>query len=193
MPLLTVYRKTILLAALALPLGAQTIAANKPVLPWVTSYSLDKTKVTLPDDLAGQQNVLILYFQPDQSEASVAWATALQPVKYAHPGLQSYILPVYSRENWLYRWWIGASLRSSAPPAQEWHSTVPIFVDKPKFLPALGITSEKQFVVVLTDKAGHVEWKTEGPLDDSKLSALIAVAAKSTPGVAAVSSHSFGH
>jgi hypothetical protein len=168
--LLANYRKAIFVAFLALPLGAQP----RPAVPSVTSYSLDKVKVTFPDDLAGQQNVLILYFQPDQSEAAVAWSTALQPVKYAHPEMQTYILPVYPRENILYRWWIGASLRSGAPPAQEWRSTVPIFVDKSRFLAALGINSEKQFVVLLTDKAGHVEWRADGPLDGNKFTSLVA-------------------
>jgi hypothetical protein len=169
------YRKTAFPVALFLVLTTLAPGAQpRPTLPTVTSYSLDKAKVTLPDELAGQHNVLILYFEPNQSEAAVAWATALQPVKYANPGMQSYILPVYPRENFLYRWWIDTSLRSSATPAQEWRTTIPIFVDKNKFLSALDIRDEKQFVVLLTDKAGRVEWRTEGPLNDTKLASLVA-------------------
>ena len=173
--------QTILLTAAALigsVAASMTMAQALPIVPSVTSYSLDKVRITIPDELAGQQNVLILYFKPDQSDAAVAWATALQPTRYAHPGLQSYVLPVYSRENFLYRWWIGAALRSSAPPAQEWRSTIPIFVDKNSFLPALKIANEKKFVILLADKAGHVEWRTDGPVDDRKIAALVAA---STP------------
>ncbi len=176
-----VLSQTILLAAAASVLGSLAVsmplAQSRPVIPSVTSYSLDKIKVTLPDDLSGQQNVLILFFKPDQGDAAIAWATALQPIRYAHPGLQSYVLPIYSRENFLYRWWIGASLRSNAPPAQEWRSTIPLFVDKTSFLPALHIPSEKNFIVLLADKAGLIEWRTEGPVDDRKLGALVAVSA----------------
>ena len=182
-------RTALLAAAMALPAGAQP----QPTFPTVTAYALDKSKATLPTDFAVPHNVLILYFEPNQSETAVAWATALQPVKYAHPDVQTYVLPVYPRENFLYRWWIGASLRSSAAPAQEWRTTIPIFVDKNKFLPALEIKDEKQFVVLLTDKAGHVEWRTEGPLSDSKLAALIA-AFSATPGTSrGAASHSAGH
>ena len=171
---------------MTLLLGIATPGAQpRPRLPTVTSYSLDKTKVTLPDELAGQHNVLILYFEPNQNEAAVAWATALQPVKYAHPEMQTYILPVYPRENFLYRWWIDTSLRSSATPAQEWRTTIPIFVDKNKFLPALEIKDEKQFVVLLTDKSGHVEWRIAGPLNDSKLASLVAAFSN----LASLSSH----
>ena len=172
---LKAYRNALLAAVLLLPSASMMLDAQpRPTLPPVTAYSLDKVKVTLPDDLAAQHNVLILYFEPDQSAAAVAWSVALQPIKYAHPDMQSYILPVYPRENFLYRWWIGASLRSNATPAQEWRSTIPIFVDKNKFLAALQITDEKQFVVLLTDKTGHVEWRTQGELNDSKMAALVA-------------------
>ena len=156
--------------------ASMTMAQALPILPSVTSYSLDKVKVTIPDELAGRQNVLILYFKPDQGDAAVAWATALQPVRYNHPGLQTYVLPVYSRENFLYRWWISAALRSSAPPAQEWRSTIPLFVDKNAFLPALRIDNEKKFVILLADKTGHVEWRTDGPVDDHKIAALVSAA-----------------
>jgi hypothetical protein len=149
-------------------------AAVAPTLPAVISYSLDKVKVTLPADLAGRQNVLVLYFQPDQSAAAIAWSGALRPLKAAHADLQCYLLPVYSRENFLYRWWIEAALRSGAPAAEDWSSTIPLFVDKIAFLHALGIGNERQAVLLLTDKAGRVEWRTEGPFDEAKLSALTA-------------------
>ncbi len=165
--------RTLLLAGLALSgFALPALAQSKAFLPTVTSYSLDRAKVTLPDDLAGAQNVLILYYKPDQSEAAIAWATALQPVEYAHPGLETYVLPVYPKENFLYRWWIEASLRSSAPPAQEWRYTVPLFVDKTSFFSALGIHSERLFTVLLTDKQGHVEWRSEGSMDEGKMTAL---------------------
>jgi hypothetical protein len=144
------------------------------MLPTVTSYALDKSKVTLPADLSGTQNVLVLYFQPDQSDAAVAWIKGLEPLHSAHADLQMYILPIYSKENFLYRWWIDASTRSSAPSTQDWHTTIPIFVDKPSFFRTLGITSEKQPFVLLTDKAGHVEWKTQGYFDGTRIAKFAA-------------------
>jgi hypothetical protein len=141
-------------------LFAQTTALT--TLPTVTAYALDKSKVTLPNDLAGAQNVLILYFEPDQGEAASAWVKSLDQVRGAHHELQTYVLPVYSRENFFYRWWIVASMGSGAAPSQDKHTTIPIFVDKRSFFKTVGVTNEKQPFLLLTDKAGHIEWKMQG-------------------------------
>jgi hypothetical protein len=154
--------------------AAPLMAQMKETLPTVNSYALDKSKVTLPGDLSGMQNVIVLYFKPDQSDAALAWIKGLNAIRLAHPGLKSYILPVYSKENFLYRWWIDASTRSGAPPSQDRHTTIPIFVDKAAFFRPLGITSEKEPFVLLTDKAGHVEWKTQGYFDSGKIAQLAA-------------------
>jgi len=142
--------------------GQKKQSPVNPLLPTVTSYALDKSKVTLPADLAAPLNVLVLYFQPDQVGAAIAWVQGLQSLRAAHPGFQTYVIPVYARENLLYRWWIDASLRSEAPANEDRHTTVPIFVDKPRYLKTLGIENEKQPVILLADKAGSIKWKTQG-------------------------------
>jgi len=152
------------------PLEAQ----QKHVLPEVTSYALDKSKVTLPADLQSPQNLLILYFEPDQSDDALNWAKQLDPVRSASPGLASYIIPVYPRENFLFRWWIDGSIRSGAPAWQDQHTTIPIFIDKQSFLRDVGISGEKEPALLLIDKTGQVEWKTQGKCEAGKLAELAA-------------------
>jgi len=164
----------LVLAPLLSEAPATVLVQTKPTLPTVISYALDKSKVTLPADLTGTQNVLVLYFRPDQNAAALDWVKGVVGLRAAHPGLQSYVLPVYPKENLLYRWWIDASTRSSAPSSLDRHTTVPIFIDKNSFYRTLGIASEKQPVLLLTDKAGHVEWKTQGYFDSGKLQLLAA-------------------
>jgi hypothetical protein len=161
----------VMLSCPGLLLRSQT----KSVLPQVTSYALDKSKVTLPADLQGPQNLLILYFEPDQSDDALTWAKQLDQVRSAYPALASYILPVYPRENFLFRWWIEASIRSGAPAWQDQHTTIPIFIDKPNFLRDVGISGEKETALLLVDKTGNVEWKTQGKVESGKLSDLAAV------------------
>ena len=86
--------------------------------------------------------------------------------------MQTWLLPIAPRASGLYRWWLNASLRTSLPPAQPRHYTVPLYLDKGRFLPALQVSSEKEVVLLLTDKAGHVLWRTAGPVSDSKKAAL---------------------
>ncbi len=147
-------------------------------LPHVVCYALDRSKVTLPDDLTGTRNILILYFQPDQNSAALAWQYGLESLRAQHANFPIYVLPVYGRENFLARWWIEASIRSNAPETQDRHLTIPLFVDKKAFLSTLGIPNEKQPVVLLTDKSGHVQWKQQGQYDRGKLPALEAALAE---------------
>lgn len=166
---------TVLLATPTFRLSAQPMAQ----LPTVASYALDKSKVTLPNDLAGAQNILILYFEPDQNSSALAWQYGIEAMRTEHGRFTIYLLPVYGRENLLSRWWIDASIRSNAPATQDRRFTIPLFVDKKTFLAPLGIESEKQPVVLLTDQAGHVQWKQQGGYDRGKLAALEAAFAES--------------
>jgi hypothetical protein len=86
--------------------------------------------------------------------------------------VQTWLLPVSPQENGLYRWWLNASLRSSLPPTQPRRYTVPLYVNKGQFLRSLNVASEKDVVLLLTDKTGRVLWRADGPVTDSKLAGL---------------------
>jgi hypothetical protein len=79
----------------------------------------------------------------------------------------------------LYKWWLNASLRGSLSPSQPRRYTVPLYVDKAKFLRSLQVSSEQEVVLLLTDKAGHVLWRTAGAMTDTKKSALNSFVMKS--------------
>ncbi len=162
------------LAQLSPPLLAQPPDAQ-PTLPAVTSYSLSKAKVRLPADLSGNRNLLLLFFKRDQQDAANAWIPELSKLKPRHPALGIYTLPIFPRANALSRWWTNASLRSGAPPQQDPVTTIPLYVDKESFLRNLNITSEKQPVLLITDKSGHVLGRTSGTPDPAKLAATEAL------------------
>lgn len=171
------YRIRLLLTlAFILFTAVGALAAPPPVLPPVTAYALDRAKVTLPADFAAPLNILILSFQRDQQSAVDGWFGALG----AKPGVQTWLLPISQRENMLYRWWLNASLRGSQPPSQPRKYTVPLYVNKNEFLRALQLSSEQEIVLLLTDKAGRVLWRTVGPVNDSKKAELNTFLAKST-------------
>lgn len=95
------------------------------------------------------------------------------------PGVQTWLLPISQRENVLYRWWLNASLRGSQPASQPRKYTVPLYVNKTEFLRSLQVGSERDIVLLLTDKAGRVLWRTAGPVNDSKKAELSSFLAKS--------------
>jgi hypothetical protein len=160
------------LLAVSYALGAppNPQVSSPAALPSVTAYALDRIKVTLPGDFAAPLNLLILSFQRDQQAMVDGWLPELTPDTI--PGVQTWMLPVASRENGLYKWWLNASLRGSLPSSQPRRYTVPVYVNKPQFLGALRVTSEQEVVLLLTDKAGHVLWRTAGPMTNNKKTAL---------------------
>ncbi len=145
------------------------------VLPPVTAYTLDRAKVTLPASFAAPLNLLILSFQRDQQSQVDGWLPAISA-----PTVQTWWLFISPRENEVYRWWLNASLRGSLLPSQPRRYTVPLYVNKTQFLQSLQISSEQDVVLLLTDKGGHVLWRTAGPVNESKKAALIDFVMKSS-------------
>jgi len=138
------------------------------VLPNVTAYALDKNKITLPADFSAPLNLLILSFQRDQQSVVDGWVKVMPQAG----AMQTWILPIAPRANGLYRWWLNSSLRGSLSPSQPRRYTVPLYVNKTQFLGALQVHSEGEIALLLTDKTGHVVWRAEGPVTDSKRAAL---------------------
>jgi hypothetical protein len=55
-----------------------------------------------------------------------------------------------------------------------------LYVNKTQFLHSLQISSEQDVVLLLTDKAGHVLWRTAGPVSESKKAALTSFVMKTS-------------
>lgn len=162
-----------LLLCWALPL----LAAQPPrqvVFPPITAYSLDKQKITLPDGLAGQTDLLVISFEPEQRKDVESWLPAAQALQHTNFQFRYYQVPVSGRENILFRWWETSSLRSDETDPESWPWIVPIFVDRQKFLQDLQIPDEKQVMVLLVDRQGHLLWRATGAMTQEKRASLMA-------------------
>ncbi len=156
-------------------------AQNAATLPAVTSYNLNKVKVSLPGDLAGQVNMLLISFQPEQQKDIDSWSPAAQSLLHTTLGFRWYRLPVSGPENMIFRWWENSSMRSDETDPETWPWIIPLYVNKDEFRRSLQIANEKEIAVLLTDKQGHVLWRASGPLTPASRAALeSAVAAAKT-------------
>lgn len=168
--------RVLALATLVLPFGlfAQERPQTHPaaVLPPVTAEALNKTKWNLPAQFSSPLNLLILCFTRDQQEAVETWLPITAPAQSANPKVQTWVLPVSARQDVLYKWWLNSSMRGGLPANESARYTVPLYVNKPQFLKSLGILSEKQIAVLLTDKTGLVLWRSEGPSTEQKKASL---------------------
>jgi hypothetical protein len=154
---------------------------NPIVFPSVSAYALNKARVDLPAGLAGQVNLLLLSFEREQDKDVNTWLPPAKDLQKTNPALQVYILPIFNRENLLYRWWENSSLRSGVSDPEWLQFTVPLYVDKPRFLRELKIPSDHAVVVLLIDKAGKLLWRSDGPITNEKQASLVAALAPASP------------
>lgn len=160
----------ILLLVLAAVLAAR--AAEPIVLPTISFESLSKNRVTLPADFHADRNLLLLYFDLTQEREINDWNTVIDNWRASDPSLGSYTVLVSPQKNFLSRWWQNASMRSASSDHSHWPSTLPIYVDKHAFEQKLGIPTEKEVVLLLTDRAGRVLSRVGGPPSDSSRTAM---------------------
>ena len=146
-------------------------AADPPVFPTVSFYTLSKQHVTLPTDLHGDRNLLLLYFELTQQTDIDNWNGAIDQWRASDPSLTSYTSLVSSQKNFLSRWWQNASMRSGTD-SSHWPTTLTLYVNKHNFEHELGISSEKQVVLLLLDRKGHVVSRVSGPATDANRTAM---------------------
>jgi hypothetical protein len=147
-------------------------AAGPPVFPTVSSYTLSKEHVTLPTDLHGDRNLLLLYFDLTQQPDVDNWNGLIDGWRANDPSLTSYTSLVSQQKNFLSRWWQNASIRSASSDRSRWQTTLPLYVDKHAFEHRLGIPSEKQVLLLLLDRQGHVLSRVSGPPTDNSRVAM---------------------
>jgi hypothetical protein len=163
--------------AFACALSAVASQSAKPaVFPSVTSWSLDKQKVTLPSGMEGQTDLLILSFAVEQKKDVDSWMPAAQALQHSSFQFRYYQLPVAERENFIFRWWETSSMRNDETDPETWHWIVPLFVDRQEFLRDLDIPNQKQVVVLLVDRQGHILWRSSGAMTEDKRAALLQAA-----------------
>lgn len=155
----------IVLLALASVMAVR--AAEPPVLPTVSFYTLSKQHVTLPADLHGDRNLLLLYFDLTQQPDVDNWNGIIDRWRANDPSLTSYTSLVSQQKNFLSRWWQNASIRSASSDRSRWPTTLPLYVDRHAFEHRLGIPSEKQGVLLLLDRQGHILSRVSGPPTDN--------------------------
>lgn len=164
-----------LVCALLPSLGAQQ-QPQQVIFPSITAYRLDKEKVTLPSELEGQINLLLLSFREEQQNDINSWLPAAQALQHLNFQADYDQVPVAEKENFIFRWWETSSMRSDQTDPEALHRIIPVWVDRHKFFQDLAIPNDKQVVALLVDKQGKILWRSSGPLTADKRAALMAAA-----------------
>jgi len=165
-------------------LGAATVKVTAPrstaaaegIFPKLTASNLENQTFSLPQDFAGDRNLLLIAFEREQQRNVDTW---LHQMKRFEPcsGFQYYELPTIDRLNPFFRWFINSGMRRGIPDRNARARTITLYLDKPSFRKALSLPDEKQIYALLVDRSGRVLWRAEGDFDEAKAASLQAALA----------------
>ena len=146
-------------------------AAPDGTFPKLTASNLQKQTFSLPEDFAGDRNLLLIAFQREQQQNVDTWLHQMKRFEVS-PGFQYYELPTIDRLSPIFRWFINSGMRRGIPDRNARARTITLYLDMPAFRKALNIPDEKRIYAILVDRSGRVLWRAEGDFDEAKATSL---------------------
>jgi hypothetical protein len=150
------------------------------IFPTVTGFNLQRKKISLPQDLQGTYNLVLIAFQQWQQNLVDTWISFVKQLEKSHATVFYYELPTIQRLNVLTRTFINEGMRAGIPNPVARERTITLYVDKQAFRDALEIPDETDIVVLLLDQQGKVLWREQGVFSPEKGESLAAMIAGST-------------
>lgn len=136
--------------------------------PQVSGANLLRRKVTLPDDLQGEFNLLFVAFQQWQQAQVDSWLPWARQLEGSFPGLQYYELPIIRNLPFLSRTFINEGMRAGIPNQTSRQKTITLYLEKEAFRRSLDIPHEDSIWVLVVDRRGQVLWRTAGAYTSEK-------------------------
>ena len=145
--------------------------APEGTFPKLKASNLENQTFSLPEDFAGERNLLLIAFQREQQQNVDTWLHQMKRFETS-PGFNYYELPTIDRLNPFFRWFINSGMRRGIPDRNARARTITLYLDKPAFRKALNIPDEKRIYAILVDRSGRVLWRAEGDFDEAKAASL---------------------
>jgi hypothetical protein len=142
--------------------------------PSVTGSNLHRQKLTLPGDLQGDHNLVLIAFQQWQQAQVDTWIPFAQQLEETHDGVRYYELPTIRRLNALARTFVNEGMRAGIPDLVARERTITLYLDKTAFRRDLQLPGEDNIHVLLLDGQGTVLWQAEGDFTAEKGDSLTA-------------------
>lgn len=143
--------------------------------PTVSGSNLLREKLTLPQDFAGDYNLLFIAFQQLHQDEVNSWIPLAEYCESQFPGLVYYELPTIRALNAFSKFFINEGMRAGIPNPKSRERTITLYLEKDEFRTALGLEDEKHIFVLLIDRQGNELWRARGPHSQSSEAELLEV------------------
>jgi hypothetical protein len=135
--------------------------------PTIKARNLHGRAVTLPAELEGEQQILLIAFQRWHQNLVDSWVPFLEKLEEARPDTRYYELPVIRDLPGLVQNFIDGGMRAGIPDPATRGRTLTAYLDKAAFREALHLPHEDTIYVLLVD-GGEVHWRTTGAYTEDK-------------------------
>ena len=142
------------------------------IFPGVTGTNLLRQKISLPHELQGNLNILLIAFQQRHQALVDSWISFLSQLEQSFPSVLFYEIPVIQKLNFISQTFINEGMRAGIPNRDTRQKTITLYVDKIAFRNALDIPNEETIWLLLVDRSGNVFWRIAGPYTPEKGKAL---------------------
>lgn len=148
--------------------------------PTVSGLNLLREKLTLPQDLRGEFNLIFIPFQQWQQSEVDSWMALAAELEEQYSNLVFYELPTIRRMNYFSKFFVNEGMRMGIPNPKTRERTITLYLDKADFRAALGLTDEEHIYVLVVDRQGNEFFRARGPVSPEGESDLRHVLAQLT-------------
>jgi hypothetical protein len=149
-----------------------------PPFPHVHGRNLEGVGLTLPDQLEGDLNCIVVAFQQWQQRLVDSWLPHLASLAAAHPGFCYYEMPTISRRWAPVRGFIDGGMARAITDRATRERTITVYTDVGAVVTALGLAGTETISTVLVDRRGEVVWQSTGAYADATSESLLAAIAE---------------
>jgi hypothetical protein len=151
---------------------APAASDTAPQFPVVQGRALNGRRVTLPYDLEGDLNVVVVAFKRRQQEDVDSWMPRLRELAAGRAGLRVYEVPTLAGGYRIMRSVIDGGMRGGIPDPAVRAATITLYIDKRPYKAALRIPNEDEIHVFLVERGGRIRWRAAGPFSADAAAAL---------------------
>ena len=140
--------------------------------PAVSGSNLQREDLSLPNDFAGELNVLLIAFQRWQQSVIDAWIPFVRQLEKTYANVTYYELPTIQSMNRVAQRFINEGMRAGIADPVARERTITLYLDKEAFCRVLNLRDEEDIHILLVDRAGKVLWRAEGVFSREKGASL---------------------
>jgi len=135
--------------------------------PELTAETLSGEKITFPDDVNAQVNILILVFEQNSQELVDTWAKIILDEYEPQADISYYEIPMISYWWKPIGWQIDNWMREGIP--KDYHdNTATFYGNRSPYFDTLEMNDKSSCYLFLLDKEGNIFFRTEGPRTPQK-------------------------